>query len=69
MGLDVFGFPLQQVEFCITGKEVLTTFCKEIKIFLQWYKSSWQILKHRVDWQILIVSPRGFAYVTHESGK
>ena len=42
MGLDVFGFPLQQVEFCIIGKEVLTTFCKAIKNFPQQYKSSWQ---------------------------
>ena len=41
MGLGVFGFPLQEVPFFIIGKEVLTNFCKEIKNFLQQYKSSW----------------------------
>ena len=35
MGLGVFGFPLEDVAFCIIGKEVLTAFCKELKIFLQ----------------------------------
>ena len=33
MGPDVFGFPLNEWEFCIIGKEVLTTFCKEMNIF------------------------------------
>ena len=45
MGLNVFGFPLQELEFCIIGKEVLTTFCKEIKIF---YCSLFSLLSVRV---------------------
>ena len=45
MGLDVFGFPLQELEVFIIGKDVLTTFCKEIKIF---YSSLFSPLSVRV---------------------
>ena len=53
-GTGFFGFPLQEFEFSIIGKEVLTTFCKEIKIF---YCSLFSLLSVRVRVSVFDLIP------------